>query len=191
MQCMVARFHSFICFIAPKVKKIFVSWIYFRSVKCSIFKFKLHTNLGFWWSRSSNFAFYFKPSLPIVNFIKILEVVWEMIHVEEQIAAGLRYPPILRSFALRKRGRIFQCWSNEIIHQSKSFIYQQTHFIPVLENIKIYIKICIKIAPTYFGLRPSSGSLHMSLAKITFIKLVEVRLYGLCGCVAACCHTTT
>jgi len=30
-------------------------------------------------------------------------------------------------------------------------------------------------------------SLHMSLAKVTFIKLVKVRRYGLCGCVAACC----
>jgi hypothetical protein len=37
-------------------------------------------------------------------------------------------------------------------------------------NIKIYIKIYIKTAPTYFGLRPSSGSLHMSLVKVTFIK---------------------
>ena len=26
----------------------------------------------------------------------------------------------------------------------------------------------------------------MSLAKVTFIKLVKVRRYGLCGCVAAC-----
>ena len=61
------------------------------------------------------------------------------------------------------------------------------HFISVLENNKIYIKAYIKIAPTCFGLRPSSGRLHMSLAKVTFIKLVKVRRYGLCGCVAACC----
>ena len=40
------------------------------------------------------------------------------------------------------------------------------HFISVLENIKIYIKTYIKIDPTFFGLRPSSGSLHMSLAKV-------------------------
>jgi len=26
----------------------------------------------------------------------------------------------------------------------------------------------------------------MSLAEVTFIKLVKVRRYGLCGCVAAC-----
>ena len=71
------------------------------------------------------------------------------------------------------------------------FIYQQTHFKLVLGDIKIYMKIYIKIAPTCFGLRSSSGSLHMSLAKITFIKSVKVRRYGLCGCVAACCHTTT
>ena len=60
-------------------------------------------------------------------------------------------------------------------------------YISALENIKIYIKTYIKIAPTCFGLRPSSGSLYMSLAKVTFIKLVKVRRYGLCGCVAACC----
>jgi hypothetical protein len=60
------------------------------------------------------------------------------------------------------------------------------HFISVLENIKIYIKICIKTAPTCFGLRPSSGSLRVSLAEATFIKSVKVRRYGLCGCVAAC-----
>jgi len=72
----------------------------------------------------------------------------------------------------------------------QSFIYQQMHFISVLENIKIHIKTYIKIAPTCFGLRPSSGSLHMSLAKVTFIKSVKVRRYGLCRCGAACCHTT-
>ena len=60
------------------------------------------------------------------------------------------------------------------------------YFISVLENIKIYIKIYIETAPTCFGLRPSSGSLHMSLAKVTYIKSVKVRRYGLCGCVAAC-----
>jgi hypothetical protein len=32
-------------------------------------------------------------------------------------------------------------------------------FMPVLESIKIYIKSYIKIVPTCFGLRPSSGSL--------------------------------
>jgi hypothetical protein len=54
-------------------------------------------------------------------------------------------------------------------------------------RVKIYIKTYIKIAPTCFGVRPSSGSLHMSLAEVTFIKSVKVRRYGLCGCVAACC----
>jgi len=39
-------------------------------------------------------------------------------------------------------------------------------FISVLENVKIYIKNYIKIADTCFGLRPSSGSLDMSLAKV-------------------------
>jgi hypothetical protein len=50
---------------------------------------------------------------------------------------------------------------------------------------KIYIKTYIKIAPTRFGLRPSSGSLHMSLAKVTSIKSVKVSRYGLCRCEAA------
>ena len=61
------------------------------------------------------------------------------------------------------------------------------HLISVLENIKIYIKTYIKIAPTCFDLRPSSGSLHTNLAKVTFIKSVKVGRYGLYGCVAACC----
>jgi hypothetical protein len=73
-----------------------------------------------------------------------------------------------------------------ILLSSKSIIYPQMHFISVLENIKIYIKTYIKIVPTCFRLRPPSGSLHVSLAKVTFIKSVKVRRYGLCGCVAAC-----
>jgi hypothetical protein len=64
----------------------------------------------------------------------------------------------------------------------KSFIYRHMHFISFLENIKIYIKT----APTCFGVRLSSGSLHMSLAKVTFIKPVKIRRYGLRGCVTAC-----
>jgi len=68
---------------------------------------------------------------------------------------------------------------------SSTRIYQQMHFVSVLENTKINIKTYIKIAATCFGLRPSSAGLHMSLAKVTFIKSVKVRHYGLCGCVAA------
>jgi hypothetical protein len=60
------------------------------------------------------------------------------------------------------------------------------HFESVLGNIRINIKTYIKISPTFFGLRPSSGSLHMNLAKVTRIKSVKVGRYGLCGCVAAC-----
>jgi len=44
----------------------------------------------------------------------------------------------------------------------------------------------IKTVPTCFGPRPSSGSLHMSLAKVTFIKSVKARRYEPCSCVAAC-----
>ena len=41
-----------------------------------------------------------------------------------------------------------------------------------LTDTKIYIKMYIKIAPTCFDLRPSSGSLHLSVAKVTFVKTV-------------------
>jgi len=50
------------------------------------------------------------------------------------------------------------------------------------------------MAPTCFGLLPSSGSLQLSLAKVTFILKQSVRLCLnlLCGGVAAwtCFHTT-
>ena len=65
--------------------------------------------------------------------------------------------------------RIFFIVAPRILISSKSFIYQLMHFISVLENIKIYMKSYIKIAATCFDLRPSSGSLHMSLAKVIFI----------------------
>jgi hypothetical protein len=58
----------------------------------------------------------------------------------------------------------------------------------ILENSKIYIKTYIKITPTCFGLRPSSGSLHPSLAKVTLMlkQSIKLRRYVLCGGVAAC-----
>ena len=44
------------------------------------------------------------------------------------------------------------------------------------------------MAPTRFGLRPSSGSLQLSLAKVILIlkHSVQLRRYLLCGGVAAC-----
>jgi hypothetical protein len=56
------------------------------------------------------------------------------------------------------------------------------------ENSKIYIKTYIKIAPTCCGPRPSSGSLHLSLAKVTLMlkQSVKLRRYVFCGGVAAC-----
>jgi len=44
------------------------------------------------------------------------------------------------------------------------------------------------MAPTCFGLRPSSGSLQLSLAKVILIlkRSVKVRHYLLCGGVPAC-----
>ena len=77
--------------------------------------------------------------------------------------------------------RIFLIVALWILISSKSFIYQQMYFISILENIKTHIKI----SPTCFGLRPSSGSLHVSVDKVICIKSVKVRSHGLCGCVAA------
>jgi hypothetical protein len=75
-----------------------------------------------------------------------------------------------------------------ILISSKSFIHQQTYYLLILETSKICIKTYIKIAPTCFGPRPPSGSLQLSLAKVTFVlkQLVKLRRYVLCGGVAAC-----
>jgi hypothetical protein len=69
----------------------------------------------------------------------------------------------------------------------KFFIHQQMQFLLILGNSQIYIKTCVKIAATCFDLRPSSGSLHLSLAKVTLIlkQSVKLRRYVLCGGVAA------
>jgi hypothetical protein len=57
------------------------------------------------------------------------------------------------------------------------------HFLFILENSKLYVKTYIKIAPACFGLRPSSESLQLSLAKVTLMlnQLVKLRHYVLCG----------
>jgi hypothetical protein len=82
-----------------------------------------------------------------------------------------------------------------ILVSPKFSIHQQMHFLLILENTKIYIKTYIKIVPTCFGLRPSSGSLHLSLAKVTLmLKQGKIMLLCvmwwcgsmLCGGVAAC-----
>jgi hypothetical protein len=46
----------------------------------------------------------------------------------------------------------------------------------------------LKFAPTCFGVRPPSESLHLSLAKVTLMlkQSVKLRRYMLCGDVAAC-----
>jgi hypothetical protein len=44
--------------------------------------------------------------------------------------------------------------------KSIQFNHKQIHYLLNLEKFKIYIKINTNIAPTYFGLRPSSGSLY-------------------------------
>jgi hypothetical protein len=53
--------------------------------------------------------------------------------------------------------------------------------------MKIYIKIHINITPTCFGLRPSSGSLHLTWPKLYYVKTFgEITSLLVCGCVAAC-----
>jgi len=46
------------------------------------------------------------------------------------------------------------------------FTHKQKHFYSFKEHIKIYMKIYINIAPTCFGLRPSSDSLHCTCLKL-------------------------
>jgi hypothetical protein len=61
------------------------------------------------------------------------------------------------------------------------------HFLLNLEKFKIYIKIHIKVAPSCFGLRPSSGSLYWAWQN--YIRtLGKIRRYILCGGGAACLH---
>jgi hypothetical protein len=62
----------------------------------------------------------------------------------------------------------------------------------ILENSKIYIKTYIKIAPTCFGLQPLSGSLHLSLAKVTLMlkQSVKLRRRVLCGRMRLTLHGT-
>jgi hypothetical protein len=80
-----------------------------------------------------------------------------------------------------------------ILVSPKFLIHQQMHCLLILENTKIYTKTYIKIAPTCFGLRPSSGGLHLSLAKVRLIlkQSVKLRRYVLCGGVAACSRAST
>jgi hypothetical protein len=67
------------------------------------------------------------------------------------------------------------------------------YYLLIPENFKIYIKIKIKIAATCFDPRPSSGSLHLSLVKVTLMlkQSVVYCRYVLCGGVAAWSLTRT
>ena len=60
-----------------------------------------------------------------------------------------------------------------------------------LKNIKIYIKIH-KYRSYIFRSSTIIRKLAPNLAKVIFMlkHSVELRRYLLCGCVAACCHTT-
>jgi hypothetical protein len=100
-------------------------------------------------------------------------------------------------------GRRNICLGWQILHKNKlhNFCYRCTVHLDVtkvfhsptdailliLESSKIYIKTYIKIAPTCFGLRPSSWSLHLSLAKVTLMlkQSVKLRSYVFRGGVAA------
>jgi hypothetical protein len=74
-----------------------------------------------------------------------------------------------------------------ILISSNTFIHQQMHYFLISENSKIYLKTYIEIAPTCFGPRPSSGSLHLILAKVTLMlkQSVKLRLYVICSGVTA------
>ena len=48
------------------------------------------------------------------------------------------------------------------------YTHQYMHYLLNLEKFKIYIKRHINIAPTCFGLRPSSGSLYRACLKLYF-----------------------
>ena len=78
-------------------------------------------------------------------------------------------------------------WNLYIVHSPTNALLLN------LGKFKIYIKIHIYIAPTCFGLRPSSGSLAKSLSKVIFLlkHSVKLRRCILCGDVAACCHIST
>jgi len=57
---------------------------------------------------------------------------------------------------IRKKQRVF----GKHIKMNVAFTHQQKHFYSFKEHIKIYTKKHINIAPTCFGLRSSSESLH-------------------------------
>jgi hypothetical protein len=83
-------------------------------------------------------------------------------------------------FLLVKNSICVTCIVNKVFQQ-------RMHFLLILGNSKIYIKTYIEIDPTCFGLRPSSGNLQLSLAKVTLMlkQSVKLRRYVLCGGVAA------
>ena len=61
------------------------------------------------------------------------------------------------------------------------------HFYSCKEHIKIYVKIHINIAPTYFGSSTMIRELALNLTKVIFAlkHSVKLRRCLLCGCVAA------
>ena len=62
----------------------------------------------------------------------------------------------------------FRCYK-VLLHQSPSLTTRCTLY-QSYKPLKFTLKL--KIAPTCFGLRQSSGSLHLSLAKVRFMKIV-------------------
>jgi hypothetical protein len=60
----------------------------------------------------------------------------------------------------------------------ESFIYPTAVQIVCSKNVKIYVKIYIRGAATYFGfLQPSSGSYSMCFAKVISINLLAPEFY--------------
>jgi hypothetical protein len=67
---------------------------------------------------------------------------------------------------------MFLCFHNSTLHLDtvESFIYPTDAQIDCSKNVKIYIKIYMRGAATYFGFsQPSSGSYCMCFAKVIII----------------------
>jgi hypothetical protein len=122
-------------------------------------------------------TFYENPfSCSRVVYVKLIGEFWDLFY-------GMRRKCWRSPKSSQKSYTIFFTVVPCILISSKSFIHQQMHYLLILENSKIDMKTYIKIAPTCFGPRPSSGSLYLSLAKITLMLKQSVKLcrYVLCS----------
>ena len=78
---------------------------------------------------------------------------------------NLPIPPSPITFVMEARCILLR-GANRSFVSNVEFTHQQMHFFYFKKYIKIYTKIHINIAPTCFGLLPSSGSLHWTWLKL-------------------------